>query len=253
MSVEHLWAAFGRSRFDLDFSGRLMLDPGRTLHDAGYELTPAEFDLLRQASTAPVGPPGPPGMPVLAMEDVQFQRVKMRERVEAQVERGVDLGRYTVKILKDTLENARAAYHRITLMNSIMFFTGIVLFLCAAAYGASFKDTSYTLVLAGLGAANFVALFVLGPIERTQNALSNLVQVEIAFMNYFEQITFWENYALAPKGNPPMPDPANIKEASEQLQRRSHETIALLQEFVENPSPPPARATVAKSSAAETA
>lgn len=237
MSQEHLWAAFGRSRFDLDFSGRLMLDPPRTLSEAGYELTAAELEMLRQAVTAAANPIGMPPMPAPAMEDLQFQRLKMRERLDAQVERVNDLGRYTVKILKDTLENARSAYHRITLMNSIMFFTGIALFLCAAAYGAIFKDTNYTLVLAGLGAANFVALFVLGPIERTQNALSNLVQVEIAFMNYFEQITFWENFALAPKGNPPMPDPANIKEASDQLQRRSHETIQLLQEYVENPAP----------------
>jgi hypothetical protein len=58
-------------------------------------------------------------------------------------------------------------------------------------------------------------------------------------MNYFEQITFWENYALAPKGNPPAPDPANIREASEQLQRRSQETIALLQNYVETPLPVP--------------
>jgi len=240
MSQEHLWAAFGRSRFDLDFSGRLMIDPPRALNEAGYELSPAEFEMLRQAVTASANSTG---MPAPAMEDLQFQRLKMRERLDAQIERVNDLGRYTVKSLKDTLENARSAYHRITLMNSIMFFTGIGLFLCAAAYGAISKDTSYTFVLAGLGAANFVALFVLGPIERTQNALSNLVQVEIAFMNYFEQITFWEAFALAPKGNPPMPDPANIKEASDQLQRRSHETIRLLQEYVENPPPRTARAT----------
>jgi len=82
--------------------------------------------------------------------------------------------------------------------------------------------------------ANFVALFLFGPIERTQNGLSNLVQVEIAFMNYFEQITFWETYALTPTGDPPAPNLANIREGSVQLQRRSEETMALLQNYVEN-------------------
>ncbi|HEX7630701.1 MAG TPA: hypothetical protein VF388_01105 [Lacunisphaera sp.] len=243
MSREHLWSALGRGRLDLEFSGRLLLDPPRALQEAGYDLTPAEIEMLRQALAVPPAPPVGPGSTLPAAEDIEFQRAKMRERINAQVERINDLGRYTVNILKDTLDNARSAYHRISLMNAIMFFTGIALFLCAAAYGAFFKDTHYTLVLAGLGAANFVALFVLGPIERTQTALSNLVQVEIAFMNYFEQITFWENYALAPKGNPPAPDPANIREASEQLQRRSQETIALLQNYVEAPLPGPSNQT----------
>jgi hypothetical protein len=92
-------------------------------------------------------------------------------------------------------------------------------------------------MLAGLGAVNFVALFLFGPIERTQNGLSNLVQVEIAFMNYFEQITFWETFALTPTGIPPGPNLANIREGSTELQRRSEETMALLQTYVENTPP----------------
>jgi len=109
------------------------------------------------------------------------------------------------------------------------------LFVAAALSGAILKDrTAYSLMLAGLGAANFIALFLLGPIEKTQNALSNLVQVEISFMNYFEQIMFWEGYALLPKGFPPAPDPANIEKASLSLQQRSQETIELLQTYVES-------------------
>jgi hypothetical protein len=173
----------------------------------------------------------------LTPEDIQFQREKMQERMTAQLERNIELGRYTVSILKDTLNNARSAYHRITLMNSIMFGTGIGLFIASAIYGAVSSDKSYSFMLAGLGAANFVALFLFGPIERTQNGLSNLVQVEIAFMNYFEQITFWETFALTPAGDPPVPNLANIREGSAQLQLRSEETIALLQKYVEK-SPP---------------
>lgn len=242
MSQEHLWTALGRARLDLAFSGRLLLDPHAALRDAGYDLTAAERETLRHA-VAPAPFPAT-GVPPLAPEDVKFQREKMQERISAQVARTNDLGCYTVNILKDTLNNARSAYRTITWMNAIMFFTGVGLFVTAAIYGAISKDTSYSLVLAGLGAANFVALFLLGPIERTQVALSNLVQVEVAFMNYFEQITFWENYALTPVGHPPAPSPANIKEASEQLQRRSQETILLLQTYVEAtaPSPRPRRA-----------
>lgn len=237
MSQNDLWSALGRSRIDPEFSRRLMIDPDRAIQEAGYKLSAPELEQMRQAFIPP-GAPGPASPEMAA--DMEYQRKKTRERLDAQTDRSNDLGRYTVTILKDTLNNARSAYHRITLMNGIMFFTGIGLFLFAAAYGAISKDTSYTLVLAGLGVANFVALFILGPVERTQSALSNLVQVEVMFMNYFEQITFWETYAFAPRGNPPAPDPAFIKEASEQLQRRTEETVAHLQHYIETEPAPSA-------------
>jgi hypothetical protein len=249
MSQQDLWSALGRSRLDLSFSGQLAQDFSGTLQKAGYGLTAEEIELLRQALTAPA-PSLARAVPSLAPEDIQFQREKMRERTTAQVERSNELGRYTVNILKETLNNARSAYHKITLMNSVMFATGIGLFIAAAIYGAVSHDRAYSAMLAGLGAANFVALFLFGPIERTQNGLSNLVQVEIAFMNYFEQITFWETYALMPTGDPPAPNLANIREASLQLQKRSEETMALLQNFVENTPSPGLLRTPARNTAA---
>jgi hypothetical protein len=233
MSKEHLWTALGRARADMDFGGKLLLDPVRALHEAGLELSDEEMETLRRFA-APPPMPGPGMNPFITQEDVQYERAKMRERTDAQITRATELGNYTVSILKQTLDNARSAYYLITLMNKVMFFTGITLFVGASVYGVISKETAQSALIAGLGIVNFVALFLLGPIERTQTALSNLVQVEIAFMNYFEQITFWEIFALAPSGNPPAPSPGNIKEASAQLQIRSQETIALLQTYVEN-------------------
>jgi hypothetical protein len=85
-----------------------------------------------------------------------------------------------------------------------------------------------------LGAASFVALFFLGPIEKTQAALSSLIQAEIAFMSYYEQITFAENYAMLPPPGSGRPTHENIAYASEMLQLRSKETIELLQIYVGN-------------------
>ena len=233
MSKEHLWTALGRARTDLDFGGKLLLDPVGALREAALELTAEEMETLRRYAAPPPGPTEGTS-PFMSQEDVQYARAKMQERTDAQIKRATDLGTYTVNILKQTLDNARSAYYLITLMNKVMFFTGITLFVSAAVYGVISKEIAQSALLAGMGGANFVALLVLGPIDRTQIALSNLVQVEIAFMNYFEQITFWESYALSPSGNPPVPNPANIKEASAQLQIRSQETIALLQTYVED-------------------
>jgi hypothetical protein len=172
----------------------------------------------------------------IALADLQFQREQEHRRVEALVARQIDLGDYTVSILKTTLSHAAGTYRRITLMNAIMFVLGIALFAVAAAYGVLSNDNKgYTFLFAGMGAGSFAVLFLTGPIEKTQIALSNLVQVEVAFMNYFEQITIWDGYAAQPTGDPPMPSPENMEYASESLQTRTSETLELLQKYLERP------------------
>jgi hypothetical protein len=89
-------------------------------------------------------------------------------------------------------------------------------------------------VFGGLGTVTFISIFILTPMEKSQNAFSSLVQVEISFMNHFEQVSLWETFAMTPQGNPPAPSPANMDKASEMMQKRSMETIELLQKYVEN-------------------
>lgn len=229
MSKENLWTIVGRNRLDLAFSGDLQRDFDKALNNSGYQLDPGEREQARQA----VASPSPQGFFAPSPADLQFQHQKMRERFSKQVDRALDLNAKAVEVVKQTFDNARSTYNTITWMNRIMFATGIGLFLFAAAYAAYAQQKSYALFFGGLGAANFVALFLLGPIDKTQKALSNLVQVEMAFMNYFDQITFWEGFASIPRGVPPAPDPANIEKASAMLQERCRETIELLQCYVE--------------------
>lgn len=152
----------------------------------------------------------------------------------AQAERLIDLGTETAQVLKNTLGNATRSYKAITYMCIAMFAVGLTLFATSSVYGAFFAgDKLGTLAFSGLGAATFVAVFVTGAIDKTQTALSNLVQVEISFMNFFEQITIWDNYAGLPEGDPPRPDPLKFEQASETLQIRSAETIELVQKYTE--------------------
>ena len=160
---------------------------------------------------------------------------EMRKRNTAQSDRLIDLGKFTVQILKDTLNNAKNTYRAITRMNLVMFCMGVGLFIFAAVEGAINHNLVYTAAFAGLGAASFVALFFLGPIDKTQAALSNRIQAEIAFMTYFEQLTFCENYALTPAENTGRPDIARLERASDLLQKRSLETVEMLQKYLEIP------------------
>lgn len=234
MSQKDLWALVGRASVDLEFLKQLEADFEKVAKESKYDLTPDEVILGKQAlPKMNSNPPMPPMFPQMPVADIEFERTMNRRRQESQFTRMQDLGATTLEILKSTLENARKTYARITLMNTIMFGVGISLFVFAALYAAFAKDQKiYSLLFAGLGAANFIALFVMKPIESTQCALSNLVQVEIAFMNYWEQITFWEAFGLSPQVGPP--EFSKMEAASVSLQRRSEETITLLQKFIED-------------------
>ncbi len=227
MSKEDMWKVIGRSRTDLSFAGQLLSDFEKTLKESGYNL---EQDEVENAKIA-IGQASIP--PPFSDLDMKFQQEKMKERMNAAIKRTNDLGEYTVQILKNTLDNAAYTYKTITWMNNIMFATGISLFILAAIWNVVSSEKIYSLVFGGLGTASFIALFMLGPIEKTQIALSNLVQVEIAFMDYFSQIGYWEAFAFVPRNQPGQPDPANIEKASESLQMRSKETIELLQKYIE--------------------
>jgi hypothetical protein len=178
----------------------------------------------------PVTQPGFPDPP----PDLAF-KLEMDKRVlTANATRAIELNEYTLSILKTTLGHAAKTYKRITWMNYLMFLVGLGLFVTAAIYGVlADSDKGYALLFGGLGVATFVTLFLTGPIEKTQTALSNLVQAEVGFMNYFEQIMLWETYALRPQADSPLPDSGNIETASASLQQRTSETLELFHKYLE--------------------
>ncbi len=175
----------------------------------------------------PMTQPALPGVPPV---DLAFKQ----ELDKRQATRAIELQEYTLSIFKTTLGHAAKTYKRITWMNYLMFLVGLGLFVTAAVYGVlAESEKGYAFLFAGLGAATFVTLFLTGPIEKTQAALSNLVQAEVGFMNYFEQITLWETYALRPQRDSPFPDSGNIETASASLQLRTSETLELFQKYLE--------------------
>ena len=250
MSQLDLWTVVGRAKAEEAFAERLFRNFQQALSEEGYQLTSAETTAAEQALSQQNGSIAQPVMDqITAQSQVMVDRIKFesdltKERMTQQVARMNDLGKYTVQILKDTLGNAARTYKMINFMNVVMFTVGIGLFLFAAGFAVYSTAKAYSLVFAGLGTVSFIAMFMIGPIERSQDALSNLVQVEISFMNYFEQITFWETFALTPRGNPPAPDLANIEKASEMLQARANETVKMLQQYVETHPREARRATL---------
>ena len=245
MSSHDLWTVIGRAKSDLGFRDRLFPHFDQTVKDEGYELSDAEIMEAKRAISdgSTVAAPATAAASDIMMDRAAFETKIGKQRLEQQLKRIGDLSEYTVCILKDTIGSATLTFKTIRWMNVIMFAVGIGLFLFAAFYAVFSNEKIYSLVFGGLGTVTFISLFILTPMEKSQNALSNLVQVEISFMNYFEQITLWENFALTPQGNPPAISPANLDKASEMLQTRSMETIELLQKYIETKTTLPSEET----------
>jgi hypothetical protein len=137
---------------------------------------------------------------------------------------------YTVSVFKTTLDNATRTYKLITTMSQLMFAVGIGLVVFAALYGTLADEKALALALAGLGITTFVAIFIVGPVDKAQSALSNLVQVEVGFMAAFEQIRMLSNYAWKPDGTL---DTRKAEKASSLLHEHAKGLMALLQHYLE--------------------
>jgi hypothetical protein len=238
--------AMTRLSTDADFAQRLRRDPVGTTRDAGYNLTATELDNLKSATAARGSPPDSldqEGQEAEPMAGAPNRTEETRRSGELQaeferhrLERAINLSSYNVDLFKTTLNNAAKTYRSISLMCKVTFWLGVGLVIGSAIYGAVTGKQLLAAAFGSIGAGTIFALFLLGPIKRSQTALSNLVQSEIAFMNYFEQITFWDSYAFTPTGWPPALNHEHVARASAELQRRSSEAMALLEEFTETPS-----------------
>jgi len=234
MSREDVWTVIGRSRIDLDFNARLYRDFAAALEEEGYRLNSSEIDQAKRVIMHP-DPHSPAAQ--LQPDPVQIAQVRQKQAdmLLDVMERRKNLTAKMHEVVEQTFNRAVQTYYTISLMNKIMFATGIGLFIFSALYAVIAREKVYSLLFGGLGVASFVALFLLGPVERIQKALSNLVQVEIAFMSFFDQIVWWEQVASIPGPGGGGPDKDNIERASKGLHASCQAIVELLETYVESP------------------
>lgn len=222
------WTALGRAVFDRRFGERIANAPELTVEEAGYRLSSEELEAITDARARYLKQT-PDAW--LAAGRVMLQMLGKHQR-EGTLSREA---RWSVDVVKHALENAARTHRLMTWMNKILFGVGVALFVGAAAYGIAARG-ELAGVLAGLGVVTFGVLFLVGPFERSQNALSRLVQVEISFMNYTEQIAMWEEYSMRDGAVGGKEGADAIRRASAELQRRSAETVEMLQRHTESPA-----------------
>ncbi len=172
----------------------------------------------------------PPDAQILTHEE---QREYYKKILNTQLASSKELQDLSLKELKDAIRKAKSTQTWILALNIIMFFFGIVLISVAVYAGYSNMSPMYSALFGGIGFAELVASFFIGAMQRSQKSISDLVQVEITFLNFFEQVTLWEQYAAIRTDNGDI-QKENVAEAAKKIQESTAQTLNLIQKYVEN-------------------
>jgi len=103
--------------------------------------------------------------------------------------------RITLDLLQNSIEDARKAFRNLRLLSNATFTIGLSLFVLSAVSGLVLQKETFSLVFGGLGTIAIVAIFITKPKDEIQAALSNLLQAETIFLNFYDQLHFWAPYA----------------------------------------------------------
>jgi len=97
----------------------------------------------------------------------------------------------TLNQLNRSIEDGRVAFRNLTLLNSAMFGIGLLLLLFAGFVGLFFGREMLALILGGLGIAVLIVIVVMRPKEEIQKALSNQMQAQTVFLDFYNQLQYW--------------------------------------------------------------
>ena len=140
---------------------------------------------------------------------------------------------YIDQQFKRTIIHAENAYRTNYWVNLIIVGLGIV-FLGSSLYFSFARgiDPS-TLTYAGLGIADFVALFLVNPQRRIQQLIADLNQVMVIYRTWLDQLTFTENPTWdATSGSTRTLSLDEAKNVNTELARIAEEALSALEKFI---------------------
>ncbi len=142
------------------------------------------------------------------------------------------------RLVFETLANVRTSFQRTLTLSQCLFFVGLGLTVAAFAVAVFYRDKE---VIAGIfgggGILTLISYAVMNPLDRIRNAAANLVQVQIAYVSYYKQLTM-----LGGAESEKVTLDEAIKYATE-LRKGAVETIEAVQKIVANTAPYDPRVT----------
>lgn len=136
-------------------------------------------------------------------------------------------GYLTLNQLEKTIEDGRTGFNNLILMSTITFGAGLVLLFFAAIAGLFMQRDLLTLVFGLLGIAVILAMFVMRPKDKIQIALANMIQAQVIYLDFCNQLQIW-----APSAQHAVTAEERMQ-ASEALYNVTTFTLKALHEYVE--------------------
>lgn len=165
--------------------------------------------------------------------DPEEQKKIILGLIEERIQSSKRIKEIAENAITDAINRAKQTQKCILGLNIAMFIFGAALICVAIVVSYSENNSAYSYLFGGVGFLQMVSSFFVGSMERSQKAISDLVQVEIAYLDFFEQVTIWEQYAsILDEEN--RIDKSNIEKAAEKIQENSKEILELLQKKLEN-------------------
>ena len=100
-----------------------------------------------------------------------------------------------LNLVKGTIASAQRAFRTSLWMNVTFFSLGIALIILAAVSGVIRGEGTHAVIFGGLGIADVLLFFIFRPMKGVQDSIGNLVQIEIIFLSYYDQLTYWNIFA----------------------------------------------------------
>ncbi|VFJ12929.1 hypothetical protein [Candidatus Nitrosocosmicus franklandus] len=143
----------------------------------------------------------------------------------------VSVNDYIFSIFQQTVEDSRKFFKKIFYLSYGVFAIGIIMFIISFLSGlglfGSGLGVSSTIIFGVLGVITLSIYFIYNPSQKAQLGISNILKVEMIFMNFWDQLNFWRPY-----GN--SSDDEKKKEASNQMHITARTSIEFLQQYLDD-------------------
>jgi len=193
----------GRIKGDEAFRRQFQLNPDKAVLDAASDLP--------EEQAKKVDP--------MAVKDVVSKAQSILPGIEVE-----DLR----ELVKNTINDARQAFNLSLRLTKHLFYYGLIVTATTLAFSFFSEDKEWITVAIGTGggALGIIGSLVINSVDRVQNAAGNLIQIEIAFLGYYKQLTFfarpWEKA-----------DPQTPAIYASEVRQAMLETVKLVEEYCE--------------------